>query len=231
MIGISTGCFYKIMEDANNSIEIIKEITDGIELMFQNNEGIKNFDIDPKRLKDFEYISIHSSNESYAYKSDLKTRGLLYTLSNISKRYGVKNIVFHSSDIKDHDAIDGYDFVPCIENDSHKEDTIPIVKEMLSKNKNLRMVFDIAHAMCTIKPEYVLNDIKKLEDKINEFHFSITNNKISHNFLHQAYLDKSAKDVIRYARDLDKPIILEITIQKEEDINLLLKEIEFIKSL
>ncbi len=228
MICVSTGVFWKIFPNKNDGIEIIKGAgADGIELMFNDKES---FNLDVKRLKGFDYISIHSPNVKYI--SDLKTNRILRRLNKFAIKVNAKNIIFHTDNVEDSKPITKYkNFTACIENDDHNIDTMPIVRKMLSEEKKLMFCFDFAHAYKHLSYSTSISKmIDGLENRIKEFHVSLlVNNK--HDFIHRSPMIEDVKNELKAIIKLKKPIIIESTIQKKEDVYLLAKEIEFLKAL
>ena len=126
-----------------------------------------------------------------------------------------------------------YDFIASIENGDWRKTCARRVEEIekiLNENKDLKFVFDFAHAL-TICPEDIPKYINKFKDKIVEIHLSFIESPIrKHSFLHKKNGEK-IRFLLKPLKKVTVPFILEYHITNQNQIPLIQKDIEYIRSL
>ncbi|MFZ5341018.1 MAG: hypothetical protein ACOZBL_00095 [Patescibacteria group bacterium] len=128
IIGFSSGDFHKLCSDfkerlSHNFIDNFKanNKANAIEIHCKNNEQINNLIEENFDLTYFEYISIHMPKITYT--SDKNTYKLLDRIKLITKKYDIKNIVFHADNVLDWSIFDQYKTLPIsIENMDDRKD-------------------------------------------------------------------------------------------------------------
>jgi hypothetical protein len=240
ILGISTGFDYKMSEDMNEQIKIIRNLSlgdliNGIELNFAFPEKLFNFEISEENLnyiKSLEFVSIHLPWKDIIYSDNSKAREFLSSAKRLYQRINAKNVVVHTDEIKDFKIFDDYNMNVSIENDDYKKgaNTVEQINELLNKDNRFKLTFDFAHAI-SISPSEVQKYIDKFEDKISEIHLAMLNREMKdHGFLHKFDNDQM-RNLIKSLNLLDAPIILECVAKDTSELSLIKKEIRYIKEI
>jgi len=151
-------------------------------------------------------------------------------ISKVCKQIKARCVVFHEEQIEDYTPIINSDFLPAIENDDWRKPkhSVEDIKNILSQNPKFKFTFDFAHAI-TVSPLDVPIYINAFKDKLIEVHFSMVNKEIGkHDFLYK-YDNEEIRKLIQYLKNVSVPFILEGVISSPEEIELIKREMEYIK--
>lgn len=235
-ICLSTGCLYGLYEDRNEMIEVLREFSpDGIEISFIEAKYLLNFNISKtnlKYLKTLKFNSIHAPAIDIVYDYYQASREIFQKISELYKKINAHNVVFHKRCIKDYDLVLKNDFVSSVENEDwripgHKIDDM---KNVLDENKGFKFTFDFAHAL-TVSSADIEEYINYFKEKIIQIHISIYNKELlKHDFLHK-YHNKETRKLLQYLKSVSVPLVLESTASNQKEIQLIKKDIEYIKNL
>lgn len=236
ILAVSISCFMETEKDLIKKIEYINSLdVDGIELFGQEliqYESLGNLiDI----LSQFKYKSIHMPIGDIGYSYSKEGREVFDKLYDYAKLLNIQTLIFHPIQIIDYNIFNKNDDLINfgIENmpDGKRKvgyQTIEDMKNILSKNKNIKFVLDTSHSFSNnIDPIKFL----ELENRICQVHLSGVT-KIGINADH-ILLSKSSSIIIQKLKpilDLKKPLVLEIESLKG-NINLMQEEIKFVKKL
>ena len=237
-ICISTGFLYKLFDDKNEIIERIKEFSpEGIELCIANSDYLLNFKISDNNLRylrNLKFISIHAPWQAITYGNNQKSKDVLITIEKLYKQIGARNVVFSNKElVTDFNSITSYDFIASIENDDWRKpsaNTPKEIRKILSENQNLKFTFDFAHALTVSSIDIPLY-INKFKDKLIEIHLAFLNRKFKdHWFLHK-YDSKKIRILLNHLKNTNVPICLECVALDQNEIQLIRREIEYIKMI
>jgi len=235
-ICISTGFVYKLSKDMNEKIGMLKNFfINGIELCFAYPEDLLSFVINQENiryLRVLKFISIHSPWKEVIYGNNQKTKDILRTLEKLYKEIGAYNVVFHKEQIDDINIITNYDFTASIENGDWREsgNSVEEIKAILNKNKSLKFTLDFAHAL-TISSDDIPIYFNKFKDKLISIHLAMFNKNLKgHWFLHK-YDSEEIRTLLNYFKNTNVPIVLECVASGQSEIQLIKKEIEYIKTI
>jgi sugar phosphate isomerase/epimerase len=144
-----------------------------------------------------------------------------------------KNVIVHDSHIKEHEIYNEYSFKTLIENDDYKVEEFSNPKkfqEVLDSYPNLGFNFDFAHAL-TIWNDIVKKFIDNFKDRIFQVHMSnLTRDIKDHNFLYRDWTPETLELLEYFAEKINAPLVLECVASKEEEIDLIQKEIDFLRN-
>jgi len=181
-------------------------------------------------LKGLKFNSIHAPWIDIVYGDNEKTKKALDVISKVCKQIKARCVVFHEEQIEDYTPIINSDFLPAIENDDWRKPkhSVEDIKNILSQNPKFKFTFDFAHAI-TVSPLDVPIYINAFKDKLIEVHFSMANKEIGkHDFLYK-YDNEEIRKLIQYLKNVSVPFVLEGVISGPEEIELIKREMEYIK--
>ncbi len=236
-ICISTGCIYRLSDDRNELIKIIKGFSpDGIELSFAYPEYLFNFAITPENLeyiKSLKFVSIHAPMFDIVYGDNQRSREVLKLIEKLYKQVGARNVVFHKDEVEDISEITKYDFTASLENGDYRKtiaNSPEKIQEILSRNPKLMFTFDLAHAL-SINGEDVPVYLEKFKRKLAEIHMSWQNkNPAQHDFICK-YDSPGIRKSLKSVDIADVPLVLEAGANNEAESRLLVDEIKYLKSI
>lgn len=233
LICISTGCLYRISNDKNERLKIIRKFNpQGVELCFADPKYLLSFEISPENLyylKSLEYVSIHSPGK-IKYGKNVQSGEVLQKIEGLYNQVGAKNVVFHKECVDDLDEITNYYFTASIENNdcSKKEaKTVEEIEEILGSHPKLKFIFDFAHAL-SVDSAAIPVFIEKFRDKLIQSHVSIL--KPDHKFLHE-YDSHEIRDLLKQLDASGVPLILEGAASGPDDIDSLKDEINYLRTI
>ncbi len=187
-------------------------------------------------LNSLSYVSIHApfiddSRNEVSYGSNELTRELLLILSDVYRRIGAKSIVFHPTQIADFSVFSGCDMNICLENlDEEEGRPKEAILDSIS-NEKYRLVLDAAHALAS-GVGFLDELVDRYGQRVQHVHlsdrrFNPSKNRVGN---HQQLLFCEDMDKFKRLKDIDCPIIIEVSIKdKIGDIVNLEKEISFVK--
>lgn len=220
MLGIATGCFYKLDMSLEEEICAIKNLdVEGIEITFSSTEELMNTtkeDLDGLEAH-FKHISLHSPIEP-ASKTPNDAEKVLQKLEKLRKTCNASHVVFHPPQVSSLEKI--------------MQKTEPAIENMQARKQFDRdkfnqfvtmttpVVIDVCHA-ATWSEDESEKLISKYKDQISHIHFSALGEKS-----HQLTKD-NPKFVERLPKEIEKyPIIIENKLSSKEDLE---KEVEFVR--
>ncbi len=238
-ISIWTWLVYKFFDNQNSRIKRLKDFDhEWIELCIADSEALLNLELEQENvdyLKSLEYVSIHLPWINIRYWDNERCRKVLSAVEKLYKKIWAKNVNVHDTEIDDYRIFQEFDFNVLIENDDYKfpdTATPSRINEILWLNQNFRFNLDFAHAL-TLWGEITKEFIDNFRQKISQIHMSnLTKDIKDHNFLHR---DATAEtlDLLRYLKENlsdDIPLVLECVASNENEIDLISKEIEFLRN-
>jgi len=236
-ICISTGFLYRLTNDRNEMIKRIKEFSPyGIELSFAYPQYLFDFVVDEENLdylQSLKFNSIHASWKEIIYGNNQKSKNVLEAIEKLYKQINAKNVVFHRDQIEDIQVITDHDFLASIENGDWREplgNSVNKIEEILKENSKLKFTFDFAHAL-TISSDDIPLYVDKFKDKVVEIHLAMLNRDLKdHWFLHK-YDSLEMRNLLNHLKNINVPIILECVAYNNDEVQLIKKEIEYIKEI
>ncbi len=236
-ICVSTGFLYRLFNDRNEIISKIREFSpQGIELSFDCPESLFNFVISKENLtylQKLQFNSIHAPWKNVKYGDSAVCKGVLEAVQKLYAMTGAKNVVFHPGQITDLGVLNNYDFIASIENMDFGKDsckTVEQIEAILKENEWLKFTFDFAHAL-TVSPNDIPLHISKFKDKLVEIHLAMLNRELrDHWFLHK-FDSQRMRGLLNYLKGVNAPIVLECVASDEREIQLIEKEIEYVKKI
>ncbi len=237
-ICISTGSLYRLFNDRNKVIGKIKQFSpQGIELFFDCPESLFNFELSKENLnylQKLQFNSIHAPWKNVNYGENAVSDCVLEAVQKLCTLVGAKNVVFHpTGQGMDFGALNNYNFVASIENLDWRRDSGKAVKQIeaiLKENEWLKFTFDFAHAL-TVSPNDIPLYISKFKDKLVEIHLAMLNRELrNHWFLHK-FDNPKMRELLDYIKGVNVPIVLECVASNEGEIQLIEKEIEYVKKI
>lgn len=235
-ICVSTGCVHELSDDRNILIEKLSKLSPlGIELSFAYPKCLLNFDIKKNNLEylqGLKFNSIHAPWQDINYGTNEKSKEVLQKISELYKQINAKNVVFHKGQIENYELIINNDFVASIENDDWRKPkhNAKDIKSVLDKNKEFRFTFDFAHAL-SVSSSDVHKYISYFKEKLIEIHLSVIDRSLEkHDFLHK-YDTTETRSSFQYLKDFSVPLVLEAVVFNSEEIELLKKEMDYIRKI
>ncbi|MDD4354197.1 MAG: hypothetical protein PHN56_07130 [Candidatus Nanoarchaeia archaeon] len=239
-ITCSTGLLYKHFDDDdseyfNKIFDILKNYDfDGFELAFQKFKRLKNFKLSNENLsylKSLNYNTLHAPCD-FLFSGDKKSRELLKKMETIYHLLGAKNIVFHTCFfMKNYDVLKNYNFNYSIENECSSKasfKTIEEIAEFLEKNDSYNFTYDFAHAH-SVYGDTLLKMAKDFDSKIIQVHMAKLKDDY-HYFIHKSNINNLMDDFKKIINE--KAIITsELCIESLDELDLLHKEIEYLRKL
>jgi len=234
-ISISTGLVYRLTEDFNERIDMLKKFQpDGVEINFAHPQYVLDFKLSPtneKFLKSLKFVTIHAPWREISWGKDDLSLAVLKALNELYLKIGAKNINFHVP-ITDFNQLTKYDFQASIENDDYKAATpaksVDELDDILKNNDKLKFVFDFAHAL-TVYPEEIPRFLSELGDKICAIHISYLDKKMKdHGFLSQQN-DRKLDELTKLVVASGKPLIIESVASNKTEVELVRQELKFLR--
>lgn len=242
-ICISTGFVYKFSEDMNEKIIMLKDFSsEGMELCFADADDLLNFSINKENLKclqSLKFNSIHAPWMNIDYGENEKCKNTLIIVEKLYKQIRARNVNFHIFDtekMKEIKIFNKYDFIFSIENDDGRRlekpglNTVGKIAKALMISKNSKFTFDFAHALAVSSkdmPEF----INKFKNRLSQIHLSYLDKDMrDHWFLFKHDAPKLRK-LLSYIKEVNVPVVLECVASDRSEIQLIKKEIEYIKSI
>ena len=100
----------------------------------------------------------------------------------------------------------------------------------MKENQNLKFTFDFAHAI-TISSEDIPLYINRFKDRLAEVHLAMLNRNLKdHWFLHK-YDSPEIRNLLKHIKNIDVPVILECVASTDDEVELIKKEMEYIKEI
>jgi len=232
-ISISTGFVYKISEDMNEKIRLLKSFSaDGIELCFAFSRDLINFKITQDNLEYLrnKRITIHAPWKDIVYGNNLNC---INTLNSIQELYNKTNAVLVNLDKRQEDDLNilkNYNFFSTIENEDWKQGITSTkqMQEILKQNPNLGFTFDFAHAL-SISIELTTEYLIKLRSKMAQIHIAYLDKTMTdHDFLHR-HNNKKIECLLKIIPE-NIPLVLEAVASDETDLSLIKKEIDYLRN-
>ena len=235
-ICVSTGFLYRLFNDRNEIIGKIKKFSpQGIELSFSHPEQLFEFVISKENLNYLQKLEFNSIHAPWHvnYADNAVCGRVLEAVQKLCTMIGAKNVVFHPGQGLDFGALNNYDFPVSIENMDWRKDagkTPQQIEALLKENEMLGFTFDFAHAL-TISQDDIPLYIDKFKDRLVEVHLAMLNKELKdHGFLHK-FDNPKIRGLLNYLKSVNVPIVLECVASNKGEIQLIGKEIEYIKKL
>jgi len=234
-ICISTGFVYKISEDMNEKIRLLKQFSaDGIELNFASSKDLINFKITQDNLEYLKNkrITIHAPWKDIIYGNNLNC---INTLNSIQELYNKTNALLvnlHKRTEDDLEIFKNYNFIASIENEDWRTgiNTPKGIDKILMENTNLGFTFDFAHAL-TVSPDDIPIYVNQFKNRIVQVHLSyLDKNLRDHYFLHK-YDSKEVRVLLSNLKSLNVPFVLECVAPNLDEMQLVKQEIEYLRGL
>ncbi len=238
LISISTGLIYKFTTNRDKMVKILKEFApDGIEFVLAEPEYIESFSIQQENLAYLDTlarVTIHAPWIGMNYAENNKAYTTLSGLDQLAKMINAKNVTFDCAEIEDFTVLGKYDFQASIENDDWRKpiNTPRQISNILEQNPNLFFTFDLAHAL-TLDHKLIPQYLDLFKDQISQIHLSYFNRQMSsHGFFCELSKSEQQK-IIPYLKLITDniPIVIECVANNLNEINLVKKEIVFLRSI
>ena len=234
-IGFSTGCLYRVIDDvlSKNAIDIISELqVNNIELLARDFEQVdKLLEIKNEWLRSFSYISIHAPVNGL-YGNYNESRYVLDKISEASKKFNAKLIIFHPDTIEDVRVFEDYSTLfLAIEN----MDDMKLIGKKPNKLKvyineyGFNFLLDLQHIYVN---DYSMDLCDKFLDlyfdELIEIHVSGFSKEKIHDLLYKTEQDIIIKKLKEVISKKDIPIIIESVVDNIKDLKL---ELEYIRNI
>jgi len=236
LICISTGADYKMSEDMNRKIELLKEFcADGIELCFADSQALIDFKITDENLyylKSLKWVSIHAPWIGIRYGRNQRTDEVVKSMRYLSDLIDAKNVVFHGNFADDFSFFLNCDFTYSIENSDWRYSfhTVLEMEKLLAESDNYKFTFDFAHAL-TVNSSDVSVYMSRLKDRMIQVHLSYLDKQLpDHWFLHK-HDSVEMRNLLSPLKDLDVPIVLECVAANESELPMIKDEIEYVREV
>lgn len=236
LICVSTGAVYKISEDMNKKIELLKEFSpDGIELCFADSQYLIDFKITKENLTylcTLKYVSIHAPWLGVRYGNNERTLAVLKSINNLYCEIDARNVVFHADFIDNFSVFENYDFTISIENNEWKYPfhLISEIELLLKNNKKFKFTFDFAHAL-TVSVEDIPVYVEKFKEKLIQVHFAYFDKELPDHWFSHKYDSEEIRKLSKYLKVLDVPIVLECVANDESEVSLIGKELKYVRNI
>ncbi|MFA5333137.1 MAG: hypothetical protein WC376_01440 [Candidatus Nanoarchaeia archaeon] len=236
ILGFSTGSLYKHLEPlSNEAVDAISSTgCNAIELCALFNYRIELLNIlDINKLKKFNYVSLHSSEE-LRYANNVETRKLLNTIVKYNKIFKFDNIIIHSDIVDDWNIFKDYDLPFLFENIGRKDGFGYKLDEIIKIiENNHKLVLDLTHDYIVDKNMNLSNNLlKNYNNSIKEIHVSGYKKHGKDEQQHYPIYITQQKEMISHLVP-NIPTIIEsvIPFENKDYISELQKEYSFLKSL
>lgn len=236
LISISTGLVYKFFTDRNEMIRELREFSpDGIELSFAAPEYLFDFSVtadNREYLQSLPYVTIHAPWKQVVYGPGGNGQSVVAAIEKLYLEINAKNVTVHASEVQDFEMFHSSRCQWSVENDDWRKgvNLLEQVEAILRQHPWLKFTFDFAHAL-TINADEPRAYLKKLEPRMSQIHLSYFDHKLpDHHFLCQ-HRDAQIDALTKLVATAGKPLVLECVAGKEEEIQLVSEEIEYIRQL
>ena len=231
-ICISTGFVYKISEDMNEKIRLLKQFSaDGIELNFAFSRDLINFKITQDNLEYLKdkRITIHAPWKDITYGDNINC---INTLDSIQELYNKTNAVLvnlHKSSEDDLSILKKYNFFSTIENDDWIGDlsSTKQLQEILKQNPNLGFTFDFAHSL-SVSLELTTEYLAKLRNKMTQIHISYLDKTMKDHYFLYKHNTKKIECLLKLIPE-NVPLVLEAVASDETELPLIRKEVDYFR--
>ncbi|MDP3954426.1 MAG: hypothetical protein Q8Q06_03355 [bacterium] len=229
--GFSTGCLYKIEPSIREALKIFRSLSyNSVELnMMQPQELFKNIgSITAEDLKGFDYVSMHAPKMKYG--KNRESWDIFNRISYFSRTVRrLDLVVFHPNTVDDFSIFHDTGFRVGFENLDNRIrgfNTPDEMYDLLLKNPNWKMVFDLNHIFTVDGhvlrvPEFCT----KLWNKIRQVHLSGYSEEIIHAPLFKTKQD----DIIRAVGYFDNTTIIMESVM--ESLDELEKERKYVEDI
>lgn len=234
-ISISTGLVYMLTQDRNDMIQRLRKFSPGgIELSFAYPQLLLDFKISQenlKYLKTLKFNSIHPPWKDIVYGNNPLTKEVLERIQDLYIKIGARNVVFHKDIKDDFGILKDFNFTVSIENDDWKKglNTPLQIEEELKQNPNLKFTFDFAHALTTSKDDIKVY-LTKFKDRIMQVHISMLDRVMGDHYFLFKYDSLELRDLISLIPQ-NIPLVLECVAPCESDVDMVKKEIMYLKNI
>lgn len=231
-IVISTGLVYKFMNDRNEMIQRLKEFSpDGIEISFAYPQYLYEFVLESRNLmylQGLRFNSIHAPWKEIVYGKNAIP--VLERIDTLYDSIHARNVVFHKAPEDDFSVLRDYNFAGSVENDDWKKglNTPEKIGEILEQNPNLRFTFDFAHALTIdtgLVPEFL-----SFGNKISQVHLSYLDRQMPDHYFLFKHDSEEMRRLIRMIPS-NIPLVLECVADNPSEIELVRREIEYLRSV
>lgn len=231
-VGVSTGCFYKCMQDELSDKMLNILLSNNIEVIELNviicDKVMMLHKLSKELLSRFSYVSLHAPSD-IIYRDDLNTRNLLDKIRSFNKSFPLQNIVIHPDVIKNFKIFEKYQELGIsLENMDNEKSAYNNINDFDIKLMNrftltldLQHIFTVDQAMKTLKDYQV-----KFLQYIKQIHISGYHPIHKHIGLFKTNQQQIVKNYYKYSLNT-YPTIIESVFEKVSDF---ISEIEFIKS-
>jgi len=238
LICLSTGLVYKLENDRNKMIEMLKTFEpDGIEINFAQPDFLFDFKISSKNIKylnSLKFVSIHLPWAGVSYDSNYLTNKIFDKIIALTKKIKIHNLVVHPLEIEDFSIFSNLKLPVSIENEDPKWPSFSLPKDFINifnENRKLHFNFDFAHAGL-VSDKNISDFIKAYRNRIIEIHLSgLSKGNKDHWFLkpHDSASNRSLIKKLKLLKNTN--IVLECVARDFEDLKKTNTEIEYIREL
>lgn len=231
-IGVSTGCFYKCVQDElsdkmlnillSNSIEVI-ELN-----VIKSDKVIKIHKLSKELLSRFSYVSLHAPSDAI-YRDDLNTHNLLNEIRSFNEYFTLQNIVIHPDVIENFKIFKKYEELEIsLENMDNEKFAYNNIDDFdIELMNSFSLTLDLQHIFTMDQAMKTLKDYKtKFSQYIKQIHISGYHPIHKHVGLFKTNQQQIVKNYYKYSLNT-YPTIIESVFEKVSDF---ISEIEFIKS-
>jgi hypothetical protein len=219
-IGFGTGVFYRILADPldrflEEYVRLYKTGgTNAFELLCRD-EGMLDFLLADTSmdLSPFSWISLHMP-DTLVYKDDEPTHRMLSKLERLTRKFGLKNFVFHADIVQDWRVLDRYAHLPLsIENMDERKlsgRTVQDIASILDKH-DFKLTLDLQHCFVNDRSMQLARDFQEVfKDRIVEYHVS----GYEERFLHYPLYKTNQPEILEALKYKETPIIIESTFDE-----------------
>ena len=210
---------------------------DGIELCIAFADAVLAFEPDKdlvKYLRTLKNVTIHAPWMGIQY-GDEYSKKVLKKIEELCRVLWANDVIIHGWWTDDYELFREYDFNVLVENEDYKfplGNTPDKLGKILTENPDIGFNFDFAHAL-TIWPQATREFIDRFQSRIVRVHMSnlpMIERIKDHNFLHRDASDETLKLLQYFKERVNAPLTLECVAGTEAEIDLIQKEIEFIRA-
>jgi hypothetical protein len=232
-IGFSTGCLHKVEGVDIFSTDLLDQFRSlgctAIELNALHEGHLDRLEsLSPHDLRGFEYISLHGPAIDFTFKDDKATTETLDRIESLHQRLVFQSVVIHPDRVEDWSILEKYiDRIPfSVENMDIRK---PVAKDIddfdrFIQDQRYSVVIDLQHCLTNDSSHKLANDFLRIySDRITHTHLSGYDKSQNHWPLFKTSQD----ELIRQARSVNKPIIIESTLLSLSELAL---EMGYIKN-
>jgi hypothetical protein len=238
LICLSTGLVYKLENDRNKMIEMLKVYElDGIEINFPFPDYLLDYVPTNKNIKylnSLKFVSIHLPWANIGYGPNAEAKRIVTKIRQLSKRIRINNLVIHPLQIEDFQFLNKFKLNVSIENEDPKMPKFFIpedFKQIFDKYSKLYFNFDFAHARLVSKKN-VSDFIESYQDKIIEIHLSsLKKGDNDHWFLKPSDSEKNRAQIKKLKQIKNAAIVFECVARDHKDLEKTSEEIKYIREL